>query len=139
MSTKCPTDELLHTIFAEIEQVINSRPLVDVPLDHEQDEAITPNHLLIGRSSSAAPFGQFDDSDILLRKRWRASQRMADVFWTKWVKQYLPNLTLRSKWRQRGRKMLVGDIVLLADPGAPRNCWIIESSNHRTSLHRKRW
>lgn len=92
-------------------------------MNHSDDEAITPNHLLLGRSSAFAPFGSFTNDDLLLRKKWRASQRMADVFWSKWIKEYLPNLTLRSKWCQRGRKLSVGDIVIIADPNSCRNSW----------------
>lgn len=95
-----PTDELLQTMLLEAEHVVNSRPLIDVPLNHSDEDVITPNHLLIGRSSADAPLGMFNDKDLLLRKQWRASQRLADVFWATWVRSYLPNLTLRSKWRR---------------------------------------
>lgn len=123
LTMKKPTDEMLHTLLVEIEHVINSRPLTDVPLNHTDEDVITPNHLLIGRSSNVAPMGKFDDSDLILRKQWRASQRLADVFWKQWVKLYLSSLTLRSKWHTQGRKLSVGDVVLIADSNEPRNTW----------------
>lgn len=118
-----PTDELLHTLIVEAENVVNSRPLTELPMDHCDDDVITPNHLLIGRSSADAPVGKFDDNDLILRKQWRASQRLADVFWTIWVRSYLPSLTLRPKWQKMGRKLSIGDVVLIADANEPRNSW----------------
>lgn len=100
---------------------VNSRPLTDLPLDHYDDDVITPNQILIGRSSADAPMGGELDTDLVLRKQWRASQRLADVFGGTWVRSYLPNLTLRPKWNKMGRELRVGDIVLLADGNQPRN------------------
>lgn len=118
-----PSDELLHTLLVEAENVVNSRPLTELPLDHSGDDVITPNHLLIGRSSADAPIGKFTDQDLLLRKQWRAAQRLADVFWSTWVRSYLPTLTLRPKWHKLGRKLSVGDVVLVADGNEARNSW----------------
>lgn len=118
-----PSDELLHTVLIEVENVVNSRPLTELPLTCAGDEVITPNHLLIGRSSADAPIGQFTDSDLILRKQWRAAQRLADVFWSTWVRTYLPTLTLRPKWHKLGRKLSIGDVVLVADANEPRNSW----------------
>lgn len=121
--TKVPTEELLTTLLADVEHTLNSRPLTDVPLDNLDDDAITHNHLLLGRSSKIAPFGEFEIKDVQLRKQWRASQRLADMFWSLWVKSYLPSLTLRSKWHKIGRKLAIGDLVLMADSNQPRNSW----------------
>lgn len=123
LSTKVPTEELLLTLLTEVEHTLNSRPLTDVPLEHIDDDAITPNHLLMGRSSGMVPFGEFNENDVHLRKQWRASQRLADMFWALWVKSYLPSLTLRSKWHKVGRKLAVNDLVLVADSNQPRDSW----------------
>jgi len=39
------------------------------------------------------------------------------------VKEYLPTLTRRQKWKNRTNPVKVNDIVLIADSNAPRNCW----------------
>ena len=44
-------DETLLTLMAEIESLLNSRPLTHVSVDPQDLEAITPNHFLIGRNS----------------------------------------------------------------------------------------
>ena len=45
------TDEVLYTLLTEIEHSVNSRPLTHVSTDPGDNEALTPNHFLIGTSS----------------------------------------------------------------------------------------
>ncbi|XP_055907255.1 uncharacterized protein LOC129942380 [Eupeodes corollae] len=118
------SDETLNTLLAEIEQIINSRPLVEVPYHPDEPEALTPNHFLIGRSSASAPISDFDDKDLILRKRWRMRQRLADHFWNRWRKEFLPNLNQQNKWKtQSGRDVQVGDVVLLFNDNEVRGNW----------------
>uniref|UniRef100_A0A1B0CYJ8 Uncharacterized protein n=1 Tax=Phlebotomus papatasi TaxID=29031 RepID=A0A1B0CYJ8_PHLPP len=67
--------------------------------------------------------GQFTDRDMILRKAWRKSQRLADMFWKRWSREYLPQLAKRSKWHDQGRQLQVGDVVLVTDENGPRNQW----------------
>ena len=57
-----------------------------------------------------------------MRRRWRQIQYLADLFWTRWTKEYLPLLQSRQKWLKAERNVRVGDIVLIAD-STPRNKW----------------
>jgi len=66
-------DETLRTALMEAEIIINSRPFTFVSIDSADDEALTPNHLLLGSSSD-------------LRLRWHQTQSFADKFWKRWVK-----------------------------------------------------
>ncbi|GBP48179.1 hypothetical protein EVAR_27565_1 [Eumeta japonica] len=52
----------------------------------------TPNHFLIGRSCGAAAAGHFDDNVLLGPANWRTCQRLADHFWQRWLREYLPTL-----------------------------------------------
>ncbi|XP_036348065.1 uncharacterized protein LOC118757462, partial [Rhagoletis pomonella] len=65
--TRSPNEELLRSMMAEIENIINSRPLTYVPLDNSDAEAITPNHLLLGSSSGMKPYALLDDSAVVLK------------------------------------------------------------------------
>lgn len=57
MPTRNPRDDVLTSLLLEVENVVNSRPLTFVPLDYENDEALTPNHFLIGSSNGIkSPF-----------------------------------------------------------------------------------
>ena len=46
-----------------------------------------------------------------------------DIFWKRWTKEYLPCLQERQRWSKVQRNHSVGDIVLVADEGSPRNTW----------------
>ncbi|KAK7465061.1 hypothetical protein BaRGS_00026591 [Batillaria attramentaria] len=69
------------------------------------------------------PPGRFDREDLYLKKRWRRVQVLANLFWTRWKKEYLQTLQTRSTWQQPQRNLCVGDIVLLQDDGTCRTDW----------------
>ena len=120
---RAPRDEMLQTLFVEAENSVNSRPLTHVPTDPDDPESLTPNHFLIGASSGAQLPGVFIDKDLNLRKQWRISQRLADHFWKRWMKEYLPTLTRRTKWFRQVKPVQVKDLVFIADGDLPRNQW----------------
>ncbi|XP_058826816.1 uncharacterized protein LOC131686839 [Topomyia yanbarensis] len=120
---RLPTDELLRNMLAEIEMIINSRPLTELPLEEEISEPLTPNHLLLGSSNGSKPPITFDDSGAALNRTWKMSQVYANEFWKRWVAEYLPTLTRRAKWFQPVKPIAVGDIVVIVDNDFPRNCW----------------
>jgi len=126
------TDDQLHTLMCEVEAVVNSRPLTRVSEDPTDLDVITPNHLLQLHNTECLPPGIFNEKDIYARRRWRQVQFLADTFWKRWVREYLPMLQKRQKWLQPRRNMKVGDIVLIVDDKAPRNSWpmaIVEQVN----------
>ena len=50
---------------------------------------------------------------------------MADLFWKRWTKEYLPELQERQKWTRKTRNFVKGDIVVIIEGTAPRNSWIM--------------
>lgn len=123
LKERAPREEVLTTLLTEIEHTVNSRPLTHVSVDPECAEALTPNHFLIGTSSNLPVPGVFDDSDMYLRKMWRAAQRLADMFWQRWIKEVLPTLIPRQKWYLENDALKVGDVVVVVDPRSCRNTW----------------
>uniref|UniRef100_A0A1B0CTR4 Putative pao retrotransposon peptidase n=1 Tax=Lutzomyia longipalpis TaxID=7200 RepID=A0A1B0CTR4_LUTLO len=121
LSSTVPTPELLGTVLIEVENIVNSRPLCVISDD---DVMLTPNHLLLQRSSTLLPPGQFNEKDLLLKKQWRASQYMADVFWKAWLKYYAPILSQRPKWWDKQREAEVGDLVVVPGEREERNTWV---------------
>ena len=116
-------DEGLVTLMCEAEAIVNARPLTKVSDDPRDPEALTPNHLLLLRSGPALPPGGFSKSDCYSRRRWRHVQYLADVFWRRWMREYLPSLQQRQKWSHADRNFSVGDVVLLLDENLPRSSW----------------
>ena len=64
----------------------------------------------------------FDSSDQY-RKRWKHVQYLADQFWRKWLKLYVPELQRRIKWTKTMDDIKVKDLVLICDQFTPRNLW----------------
>ncbi|XP_071504209.1 uncharacterized protein [Diadema antillarum] len=116
-------DEVLSTLMAEVESILNARPLTQLNLDPNDDEPLTPNHLLIMRKGSSLPPGVFDQKDAYGRRRWRQVQYLASVFWKRWQREYLLLLQERQKWNAPRRNLAVNDLVLVADEITPRGQW----------------
>ncbi|KAI7791514.1 hypothetical protein IRJ41_021689 [Triplophysa rosa] len=106
-------------------------------------EALTPNHLLLLKTKPCLPPGLFQKEDMYARRRWKQVQYMADLFWKRWTKEYLPQLQERQKWTKIKRNFIPGDIILIVDDSAPRNSWIIgkitEVVPDRKGLVRQVW
>ena len=87
-------------------------------------EPLTPAQLLTLKSKVVMPPpGQFMKEDIYCRKRWCRVQYLADQFWCRWRKEYLPLLQTRQKWQKQQPNLQERDIVLLVDDNAPRCQW----------------
>ena len=70
-SPKIPlTDKMLRTFLVEVESNINSRPLVPLSIDAWNNEPLTPNHLLLLRSSPNQCPGVFEENSSYACKKW---------------------------------------------------------------------
>ena len=114
------TDETFTTLLAAAEGIINNRPLVAATDDPASLEALTPNNLLMIKDAQSPP-GDFDRPDP--RQRWKHVQFLVNVFWERWLREYLPTLRTRSKWTTEERNVTAGDLVLVIDYTAPRDEW----------------
>jgi len=115
-------DESLQTFFVEIESILNNRPLTPVSDDPNDFSALTPMSFLHGSIDPVFPLDVFIESDGY-RRSWRRVQLLADRFWARWLKQYLPMLQLRQKWLQPTRNLRVGDLVLMKNEAVRRGNW----------------
>ena len=50
-------------------------------------------------------------------------QYLAEQFWCKWKRDFLPSLQERAKWTKEYPDLQVDDIVLMLEDTAPRNQW----------------
>ncbi|XP_068143463.1 uncharacterized protein [Drosophila tropicalis] len=120
----CParkfTSEGLQSALWEVEFILNSRPLTFVSLDSKDDEAITPNHLLLGSASGYKPVFKTTHT---VQHMWQAVQEFAEQFWRRWVREYVPDLARRGKWFTKRPPIAAGDVVVILDETLPRNRW----------------
>mgnify|MGYP000474686273 CR=1 FL=1 len=118
-------DEDLTTFMCEAEAVLNNRPLTEISSDPLDFTALTPNNLLLLNAGVTFPPGLFDKNDIYSRRRWRQTQYLVDLFWSRWRKEYIVLLQQRQKWTSNERSHQIGDLVLVADNLLPRNQWCL--------------
>ena len=103
--------------------ILNSRPFTPAASDPKDDEPITPNYLLLQTASAIPTPGVFGKDDWYARgRRWQI-QWMADQFWRRWSREYLPALLPRQKWTTKRSNIQLCDVVLIAGDGHSRNNW----------------
>ncbi|KAL0850698.1 hypothetical protein ABMA28_006643 [Loxostege sticticalis] len=126
LKERAPREPVFYTLLAEAEAIVNSRPLTHVSADPADSEALTPFHFLIGSASTGNHFAKADPNDLFGRTAWRKTLRLADLFWQRWVKEYLPLLIPRRSGGSGSHELTplaVGDLVLIVDGNLPRGSW----------------
>jgi hypothetical protein len=128
----------LSTALAEIESVINSRP-VSYLSTGDVEEPLTPSHLIVGRRILSLPdhFGQMcdlDDRDFTLdsdqaTNRVKHLNNVLNHFWNRWRREYLSelrevhsNIAMRQP-NGKHSQVAIGDIVIVHDDHLPRGLW----------------
>ena len=117
------TDEQLLTVMAEAEKIINDRPLTYIGDDVTSLDVFTPSKLLLLRSNSCMPAGDFCMNKHNLVRTWKECQAFADKFWSQWLKEYLPTLQVRQTFQRPKENIRIDDVVLVNMPNHPRGHW----------------
>ena len=134
------SEENLVTLMCEAEAIINGRPLTRTSDDPNDLTPITPAHILTLKCPTG-PITSTDKKDLYVRQKWRQVQYLADLFWTRWTKEYRPMLQDRQKWLDPAKNAQIGDIVLLVDESLGRGSWplgrVVEVFPDRHGLVRK--
>lgn len=124
MKDTAPQVETLRSFLLEAANIVNSRPLTHIPVSAAGEEPLTPNHFLLGVPNAVHTSIPTDEKIWCLRKQWRIASALKNHFWRKWVRDYLPTLTRRTKWFQKSEPLKVGDLVLVCDEDVSRNQWV---------------
>ncbi|XP_064638262.1 uncharacterized protein LOC135494280 [Lineus longissimus] len=124
---QCLNDEGLCTLLCEVEAVVNDRPLTRASDDPNDLDVLTPNDLLLLKKQPFMPVGTFDRDDLYARRRWIQVQFLAELFWKRWLQEYLPLLQTRQKRLAPRRNIVPGDICLVVDQNSPRGVWQLAS------------
>ncbi|XP_055604397.1 uncharacterized protein LOC129752651 [Uranotaenia lowii] len=123
-TTKTPNEETFATLIVEAEAIVNSRPLTFVSLENDSQEALTPNHfMLLSSSGTVQPPKETLEPKLATRDDWNLNRHLADMFWHRWVKEYLPVIARRTKWFSETKVLECGDLVVVVDETL-RNGWL---------------
>jgi hypothetical protein len=112
----------MQTVLFEVASLINEMPIGRHPTSVEDESYLSPNDLLMGRSSNKIPGGPFN---VTTNKytRHRFLQKLVDAFWKRWTEEYFPSLIVHPKWHCRHRNVKAGDIVLIQESGIIKGKW----------------
>jgi len=116
-------DENLVTFFTEVEATLNSRPLVSISDDVNDFNVLTPNSFILGTSTSIFRTSDSKDSELSCRQRWKAVEALTNMFWRRFVREYVPTLQCRRKWNKVQRNFQVNDIVIIQSDDISRSFW----------------
>ena len=116
-----PIDDDILTCCKMAEYIINCRPLTKSPSD-DGLPPLRPIDLMVGamepRRDCAPPCLSVPQDE--LRRGYRFTKRIAELWWERWCKIYLSGLQERKKWRHETRDFKIGDLVILCNEDPPR-------------------
>ena len=128
------SDKELVTIIAEIEAILNSRPLTYVDADINSGCALTPSHFFSLNQKTGCPPVNIEDINLIdsstkLIEAWKKGQNRLDNFWNVWSTEYLHVLRERKSIQLKPikgevrRKPKVNEIVIVNEENQPRGRW----------------
>ncbi|XP_013181006.1 PREDICTED: uncharacterized protein LOC106127472 [Papilio xuthus] len=117
------TYEELNTVLVQIEAVLNSRPLTPLSADPSDLLPLTPGHFLIGRPLTALPAGCYEHHATGRLSRYQHLEHLRQHFWSRWSKEYISELQLRTKWRSNLNPLQEGVLVILKEDNLPPLKW----------------
>ncbi|XP_046615350.1 uncharacterized protein LOC124302827 [Neodiprion virginianus] len=113
------------TLLAQIEGVLNSRPLCALSDDPSDLYALTPGHFLIGSALNAIPEPSLGHLPTSRLSRWQLLRQMLEHFWSRWSSEYLQQMQLRAKWHYRTNALKINSLVLIKDERYPPIKWAL--------------
>ncbi|GFV98221.1 integrase catalytic domain-containing protein [Trichonephila clavipes] len=115
--------EELTTLMAQIEAVLNSRPLSPLSSDPNDLNPLTPGHFLTNCAISSFPEPYTASDSLSYHSRWKLIQSLRDKFWNRWSTEYLIHLQTRAKWSEQNPNLMENQLVLLKDPNTKPLDW----------------
>jgi hypothetical protein len=117
------TYEDFSTLLAQVEAILNSRPLSALSDDPEDISALTPGHFIRGAALTTIPeptLTHLPDSRLSHLQRIQARLQ---TFWDRWSTECLQAHQLTSKWKHSHNDIKQGSLVLLTDERYPPSKW----------------
>ncbi|XP_024867335.1 uncharacterized protein LOC112451741 [Temnothorax curvispinosus] len=117
------TVEEFGTLIAQIEAILNSRPLCPTSSDPNDLEVLSPGHFLTLEPLVAVPCPDLEPVPMGRLNRWQLVQHMHQHFWRRWHEEYLHNLQQRSRWLKSAPAIPKDTLVLLKSENTPPLQW----------------
>ena len=117
------TYEEFSTVLAQVECLLNSRPLYQDTSDPSDPRPITPAHFLVGKPLLQLPDEEVPNVNLNRLTRPKLLSALVQQFWTRWHKEYLHTLQERKKWVKDQPAVKTGDVVILQEPNTPPLSW----------------
>ncbi|CAG9135443.1 unnamed protein product [Plutella xylostella] len=108
---------------ADIEAILNSRPLTPLSSEPSDCTPLTPGHLLIGRALTSLPQPDYQDHSTPLLTRFKRIEQLRQHFWERWSKEYVSELQQRVKWRSCKDGLKLDTLVVVKEDNLPPLKW----------------
>lgn len=106
------TYDELNTVLAQVEALLNSRPLYALSSDPSEPTALTPAHFLNTKPLVFFPAREVTESRLHLISRHELTDQLVQSFWKRWRNEYLHTLQSRQKWNTPANPVRVGMVVV---------------------------
>lgn len=106
------TFDELNTMLAQVEALLNSRPMYALSSDPSEPTALTPAHFLNTKPLVFLPAREVTETRLHLISRHELTDQLVQSFWKRWRNEYLHTLQIRQKWNTPSNPVRVGMVVV---------------------------
>ncbi|XP_045777595.1 uncharacterized protein LOC123875672 [Maniola jurtina] len=117
------TFEEFSTVLAQVEAVLNSRPLSPMSTDPNDFTPLTPAHFLVGRPLTSPACEDYEQVPAHRLTRYQRVEQARQHFWSRWSKEYVSELQVRTKWNKAGDSLKEDTLVLIKEDNNPPLKW----------------
>ncbi|XP_053691498.1 uncharacterized protein LOC128740013 [Sabethes cyaneus] len=118
------TREDLVTLLAQVQMMLNSRPLTHIPSQPQDLEVLTPGHFLVGTNLQAVVETDLKNVPDNKLTHWDLTQKRFQNIWARWYPEYLQQLHTRAtKTCQTPTDIQIGRVVIIKEDDVPPVQW----------------
>lgn len=119
------TFEEFSTVLAQIEAILNSRPLTPMSSEPNDFLPLSPGHFLVGRPLTAPASNNLDTVPMNRLSRYEKVEQMRQHFWARWSKEYVSELQTRCKWKEGHAGLTKDTLVVIKEDNLPPLKWLL--------------
>lgn len=123
INTQILTYEEFSTVLAQIEALLNSRPLCILSSDPNDPSVLTPAHFIYGSPLNSFPSEDHSLEPLNRLNRYKLLDAIVQHYWKRWHLEYLHTLQTRLKWNTNSNPVEVGTLVIVMQDNIPPLKW----------------